>query len=256
MRIRISVLVFGALILALLGGVSASAATPPSQEEILGPARLYLPLVNRFYDPLLYDNFNDPAYEGAWNPALWTWAAWNEPWVHMEQRNGALVLWNTTPSGAGGGQLLTKAVSPRVPGQSWMVEARLKMSSDRTGGYSSVQLKAHTEIAARGWTANCTLGGSANSAWARLSCGLARDQYVTADLQVPYDKWHTVRIEIAPDTAELRFYVNGNLLGSHMPTDAVLLKDITQMEPNIQLWNGAADATSTRFVDDVRVQPR
>ena len=32
---------------------------------------LYLPVLTRNYDPLMYDNFDDPTWDGAWNPAKW-----------------------------------------------------------------------------------------------------------------------------------------------------------------------------------------
>jgi len=40
-----------------------------------------------------------------------------------------------------------------------------------------------------------------------------------------------------------------------VPEDAEGLKSITEMRPNIQLWNGNANATSTRYVDWVRITP-
>ena len=37
---------------------------------------LYLPVLTRNYDPLMYDNFDDPTWDGAWNPAKWS-QSWN-----------------------------------------------------------------------------------------------------------------------------------------------------------------------------------
>lgn len=244
-----------AVLTALLPAAPAMAQPLPPQ-QLTAPSRLYLPLVNKFYDPALYDNFDNPAYEGAWNPSLWTWADWNPEWVKMQQQNGALVLWNTTPAELGGGQLLVKTPAQRQRAQPWFVEARLKISSDRQGGLSTVQLKAHTDLTGKSWTAYCLLGGSTATVTARFSCGILSGEYSTVEVQVRYDRWQTAKIEILPGTAELRFYLNDTLVGTRIPRDAAALKNVTELVPNVQLWNGAPDATSTRYVDDVRIAPR
>jgi hypothetical protein len=223
---------------------------------------IYLPVVMKNYDPYLYDDFDDPAYDGAWNPDLWLWYTDGDySWAKMQQLNGALVVWNTTPSTAGGTQLRMRRPPSRSPQRLWFLEARMKISSDRSGGYSSVQLKGATTINGHGWTAACGLGGTPNSVQASFDCGLMVQgenlvfEYRTTVAAVPYDAWHVARIEIIPDTSELRFYLNDTLLGTHVPDDAEGLKQITTMRPNIQLWNGNANATSTRYVDDVRITP-
>jgi len=222
---------------------------------------MYLPVVMKNYNPYLYDDFNDPAYDGAWNPDLWSWATYSDSWARMQQQNGALVVWNITPSSAGGAQLLMRRPPLRSPQRLWFLEARMRMSSDRTGD-SSVQLKGYTTVNGHGWTTVCSLSGTPNFAQAWFDCGLMVYQgenlvfeYKTTVAAIPYDAWHVARIEIIPDTSELRFYLNDTLLGTHVPDDAEGLKQITEMRPNIHLWNGNANATSTRYVDDVRITP-
>jgi hypothetical protein len=80
-------------------------------------------------------------------------------------------------------------------------------------------------------------------------------EYHTPSLPASYDVWHTARIEVVPGTAELHFYLNGNLIGSHLPNDAGALKDATDMSVTLDVWNGDTNATSTRYVDDVRITP-
>jgi hypothetical protein len=80
-------------------------------------------------------------------------------------------------------------------------------------------------------------------------------EYTTADVPISYNTWHTARIEIVPTTAELRFYLNGALIGNHTPSDAVALAAVTDLSASLDLWNGDANATSTRYVDDVRITP-
>ena len=101
------------------------------------------------------------------------------------------------------------------------------MSSNRTGGHSSVQVKGHTWVNGHSWTTLCSLGGNQGSSEAYYECAIIVPQgsdwvteYRTPSLPAAYDVWHTARIEIVPGTAELRFYLNGNLIGSYLPNDA------------------------------------
>ena len=52
-------------------GTDTSTITKPGY--IVAKYFTYLPLVMRNYDPLLYDDFNDPTWDGSYNPAKWTW---------------------------------------------------------------------------------------------------------------------------------------------------------------------------------------
>lgn len=225
--------------------------------------RNYLPLTSKNYDPLsdIYDSFDNPAFNGVWNPLLWSWAGENP--FHAAQQNGALVLWNGAPSPPGGGaQLQTRQRLLRSPQQTWYIAGRMKISDDRLGGHSSVQLKVHAFVNNHGWTALCGLNGSQGNQNADFSCGILvpegtgwRMEYQTASVSVPYNTWHVARIEIVPTTAQLRFYLNGAMIGSHVPSDAAALAVATSLSASLDLWNGDANAASTRYVDDVRMTP-
>jgi hypothetical protein len=51
-------------------GVESDTLTRPAYVNV--GYRVYLPTVTRKYDPFLYDDFNNPAYDGSYNYALWS----------------------------------------------------------------------------------------------------------------------------------------------------------------------------------------
>ena len=69
-----------------------------------------------------------------------------------------------------------------------------------------------------------------------------------------YDAWNTVRIEANPTTAEIRFYLNGSLVGNHVPNDAAALLTAANCRARFQLTNDP-NSTATRYVDDVWITP-
>lgn len=237
-------------------GVDTNSTTKPAYVDTR--FTLYLPMVMKLTD--VYDDFNDPAWDGSWNPAKWGFGG--ADWTNIHQQSGVLVVQNSTPSEVGGGEIQAARDVPRSPSRTWALDVRVKMSSDRNGGWTSIQPKVHRPVNGHGWTALCSLGGAQGLQFALFDCGILVGQgndwtheYHTAQTPVAYDTWHAARIEIAPGTAEVRFYLDGQLVGRHTPNDADALKAATDVQPAIALWNGAANATATRFADDVRITP-
>jgi PKD repeat protein len=66
--------------------------------------RIFLPLVLRAYNPLiaLYDDFNNPAFDGFYNPLKWRFWG-DENYFSARQQGGVLVITNTpsTPANVG-----------------------------------------------------------------------------------------------------------------------------------------------------------
>jgi oligopeptide transport system substrate-binding protein len=223
--------------------------------------KVYLPLMLKNHDPLLYDNFDDPSWDGAYDPARWQF--WGDNKIQFRQQGGALVLTNTSSANPSGASLIASRPIYRLWPKVKELQARLKMSSDRTGGWSPVQLSLYAgDINGHAWYANCTLGGSSFSAQASARCAIFTrqgatypEEYGTATIPVDLDIWHTFRIETDPNSAAIRFLLNGTLIGAHTPTDAVALIAANNMEVAITVWGDAPNATATRYVDDVRIIP-
>ena len=224
--------------------------------------RTLLPLTQRGYAPTIYDRFDNPAYDSRFNPLLWSRSSADTS-VQFRQQSGALVVTNTPSANPSSENLGMKR--PRF--QRWQqvqqLQARLKISSDRSGGWSPIQLSTWTEeVNGHAWFASCTLSGSATSSRASFSCSIFiregssyPNEYLTPGVSVDYNSWHTVRIETDPTTATVRFFLDNTLLGSHTPNDAAALVVNDQMQVEITVWGAEPNSSATRYMDDIRIAP-
>lgn len=224
--------------------------------------RTFLPISVKGYDPTIYDSFDNPACDGVFNPLLWSPSSPNTS-VQFRQQAGALKVTNTPSANPSGESLIINRPLFRSWQHLQQIEARLKVSSDRSGGWSPVQLTSWTEDAnGHAWFASCTLTGSTNSSRASFYCTIFirqgnsyPNEYSTPGMSVDYDSWHTARIETNPNTANVRFYLDNTLIGSHTPSDAAALLSNNQMQMGITVWGGDPNSSATRYVDDVRITP-
>ena len=234
-------------------GTETSTITRPAY--IVAKYFTYLPVVMKNYDPLLYDDFNDPTWDGVWNPALWH--AWDTTGFDVRQENGAMVFSNPSP--------IEKTTTLDLQfwgehslGQLRLFQARLKISSDRSGGGSAVWIHFGGKAAGYDdWYTECGLEGRPGDT-AYAHCQVAQSQgqeYQTPDLLVNYDTWYTLRIETDPATANMRFFLDNTLLGSHTPKNAAALLNANTLSPRLAALNFDQGGKCTRYVDDVRVTP-
>jgi PKD repeat protein len=234
-------------------GVDTSTVTKPAY--IVAKYFTYLPLVMKNYDPLLYDDFDDPAWNGAWNPAKWH--AWDATRFDVRQENGAMVFSNPSP--------IEKTTTLDLQrwgehslGQLRLFQARLKISSDRSGGGSAVWIHFGGKAAGYDdWYTECGLEGRPGDT-AYAHCQIAQSQgqeYQTPDILVNYDTWYTLRIETDPTTANMRFYLDNTLLGRRTPKDAAALLSANTLSPRLAALNVDQGGQCTRYVDDVRITP-
>jgi serine/threonine protein kinase len=246
---------------ALIGSVT------PADAPTLGQARFYRTLdsyreagstattyaddVRLSGDSALYDDFENPAFEGQLNTELW------EPWETIDncqaaQEEGVLRFSCTRPDGSGLNALRYQGAAF---GQVSFVEARLNLDSEMQAERGAVTLLLASSLA--NW-AECSLYNGAEQGQAQLSCGVASDrsgtfteEYNVAAPATTYDTWHTVRIEINPDSGEFAFFVDGQRIGAHVPAQAEALKT-AQFDAELQVYleNGSL---VTGYFDDVRI---
>lgn len=75
-------------------------------------------------------------------------------------------------------------------------------------------------------------------------------EYQTSVFNGNYDEWYTARIKIDIESVELSFYLNGKLIGSHIPIDAKELRQAS-FSPSIGSWVNS-DEQFLGYFDDVR----
>ena len=109
------------------------------------------------------------------------------------------------------------------------------------------------------WFADCSIqGGQKVATQAAFGCsiftyvnGQYKGEYGTETYAVNYDEWHIAKIELVQSTLEFRFYLDGNLIGQHVPVDA------NELNGKV-LGFGLGITTDTQIIgyfDDVVVQP-
>jgi hypothetical protein len=221
---------------------------------------LYLPLVAKSYDPFLYDDFEDIAYDDAYNPALWDLAG--HAGYDARQKAGNLVFDSGTAPAHTGADLYLIQPRQRSLREVGAFEAKLKFGSGHGGDYASVKIQVSADLGAgQGWWTQCALAAG-DSVAPVVSCDVSTydgagriTEYRTPVMPASFDTWYTVRIEADPDTAQLGFYLDDELLGTHVPEDAAALLNATNLVPRVGVWNGAAGTSATRYLDWVRIPP-
>ncbi|WP_448539589.1 PKD domain-containing protein [Roseiflexus sp.] len=223
--------------------------------------RLFLPVVQRNYNPLMaiYDDFDNTAFDGFYNPLKWRFWG-NENYFTARQQGGVLVITNTPSTPADVGLDLPLAVPlERTLRQVQRFQARMKLGSGTSGTGAKIQIMH--DVNGSGWWAQCSLNayGSAPD----FGCDIVNytpgnypaEYWVSWPGPLSFDTWYTARIEIDPNTARVCFYLDNNLLGCHVPSNAGDLKTYNDFVPRIGSWNGRAGATGVRYFDDVYITP-
>ncbi|MBE2222172.1 MAG: discoidin domain-containing protein [Anaerolineae bacterium] len=191
----------------------------------------------------LYDDFNNPAYDGTFDPTRWTITNGCETAV---QNDGVMVFQSTCDLMVG----LTSVTFDQLE----LFEARVKVDSDHTGGAATQEIIFSTNDVPDGpWWAFC--GIIADSEGVKQFFNVANVGLDLFDLHqtlpAEYDRWYTVRLEVDKNTTTFSCYVDDQLLGSVVPRDATLLQ-----EANFERLLEAArtpGAFATTYADDVRV---
>jgi len=221
---------------------------------------VHLPLGARQFNPGLYDDFEDIAYDGGYSPALWRQAGHSA--FEMVQQGGRLVITNSAMLANNGGSLELLRPYRRTLDQCQEFEAALMLGSDLTGGWTSVQISTQTpDVGGHGWYTLCYLGASVDNK-PSLTCEIRTwvgsehsTEYYTGKWDLEFDTWYRARIEMDPATARVSFYMDDVLLDSHVPTDAAALLTVDDLLPYIGVWIGDEDVFATRSVDDVWITP-
>ena len=192
----------------------------------------YLPLVMKNYDPLLYDDFNDVTWDGAWNPAKWH--AWDTTGFNVRQENGAMVFSEPITYRAKPRPLDLQRWGEHSLGQLHLFEARLKISSDRSGGGSAVWIHFGGKVVGYDdWYTECGLEGQTGGHRIRsLSDRSESRRNGTMSIETP-----DIRSTMTPGircvskpilrllTCDSSWIIT--LLGSHTPKDAAALRQRT-----------------------------
>ncbi|HNE05438.1 MAG TPA: hypothetical protein PLT08_13010 [Anaerolineales bacterium] len=195
-------------------------------------------------DTVLYDDFNDNAYDGKYNLEKWI-IDMNGGKIY--QQDGALVA--QVDSSLGDGISLSAVDYQNIKIETPMFfEAKL-MIKEPINGHVFLYLGSSSSS---GIFSDCTLGYG--DVIALLDCGYVVNgvtEYRQDDELVNFTTWHTVRIEVEPQTMTLTYYLDGQKIHSFIPSNSAYLKSGNF---TLQIGIVSDDKKSwTGFIDDVSI---
>jgi hypothetical protein len=200
-------------------------------------------------DPTLYDDFNDPAFDGSFNRGQWS--SFGESNVgQIIQEDGSLTMSRGGKSESGVG--LVALEYRRKPIQTpTFYEARFMVDKPQDGHVYSF---LGSNLPSEDYT-DCTLGYGDERA--KIECGYFHNEetmFWTEARFVDFGTWHTVRIEIDPEPMAFTYYIDGQDAGAYVPPNTEELKQEAEFQFDIGVW-GASTEEVTAYIDEVRVGP-
>lgn len=229
---------------------------------------LYLPTVTKNYDPPLYDSFENHAYDGAFDPSLWEVSPSPEPgnaWNFNPQQAGGVLTFANPNGNYEYGDLKLKRPGERSLKELAVLQAKFRQDSSCTANQhalASIRYAAKDVAGWDAWVVECSVCNACFTGPSGVFCavtvwkdrGSKREYNTGAILPVDLTAWQTLRIESDPNTAALKFYLNGTVIGSYNPPQAQAILTVKTFQPYINIWN-TDGARCTHYVDDVRITP-
>ncbi|MDH4135700.1 MAG: protein kinase, partial [Anaerolineae bacterium] len=247
--------VVGAVVLLIAaGGVFlATRGEKPSPTPEATAALVATPIPEMGADLWVYDDFNNPAHESSYDKSLWELRAAQG---QVAQQDGTMVFTHQGKPNEGATLAASKYLEFSLDRPTFF-EARLMLSPDANAG--NVQLHLHTELAPNEiWYAECNIDHWEGKV--HVGCfdevirhGQVESTQGSESMPVQPGSWHTVRMEVDPATMIFGYFVDGQFVGSHTPSDADRLRQ-AKFTLSIGIYTPSAD-TLTGYVDDMRVGP-
>lgn len=199
---------------------------------------------------LLLDGFDKSNYDGKFNTTLWGCFGCDKFGVVTATQGNGLFRLDATNKGNfenHSGGLVSQ--TSWLPNEIGYLEAKMKLLSTDNGG---VNILLRVPLEGKEWAATCWIQRFSETQ-AEYACDVftyINQQYVgeykTESFPVKYDEWHTAKIELTPNTFKLHFYLDGELIGEHTPSDVNVLKT-KHLSASFGVYT---DTKITAFIDD------
>ncbi len=229
--------------------LSPSTTQPPTATKTPRPTNTPRPLpaatATIDADPSVYDNFNNPSFDGSLNSNQWQY--WDDTYPQLfSQQNGLLEL-----IGEEEAALIAQHHTSLLISAPTYYEADIMLNKAQDG---AVSIKLHGDLPNNNyWTTQCGIYTSADRETALAFCdyGFKDDggaNYI--DFQsVALDSWNTVRIEFNPTEQTVIYFIDGTYLGS------IPLPEIKTARFSLIIGNYAASGSTIGYIDEVRYGP-
>ena len=185
---------------------------------ILPTATIPIPTATIDADPSVYDNFDNPEYENAFNSGRWKIDV-NDSNGEIFQNEGTLVFIQTSKD-----EMLTEGyqvMSARsIKGNIMVLETKFKLEKTSVKGYITIALEGDNSdlriqlahFATANPSAFCHYDG-----YILAKSGYVHDSFGTTSIS--FDRWYTMKVEIDPTKKIARCFLDGQNTGYHQFLD-------------------------------------
>ncbi len=223
--------------IAIVGGIGLIA--------VLVAGALWIP--GLMAPPSVYDNFQDPAYDGSYNKSQWST---HSSTANVSQQNGVVAL---TADTAGEVTDLYARKYVITLQSSMFFEADLKLDSNRNGGAVLMGPCCADPV-----DTNCGLY-PLDSMHQRADCWINKKSsrfatFPQEGLMVTPGSWHTFRIEFDRAGKTLTLFIDGQKVGSDAVSDVDLQGERSTFMLRVHKWDESPTAV-TGYFDNVRIGP-
>lgn len=199
----------------------------------------------------LIDNFDNPSYDGIFNPNVWK--SFNGENAKIYQSDGKLIIWveQKTPGGAG---LTPSTYSQLILTTPISIEAKMMVEQPQDGHafilIGSDNIDEYSD---------CVFGWQAINI-AQLGCNYMvntgkRNGYSTNKTMVDYGTWHILRLEIRPESMEYKYFIDENEIDTYTPPNE---DELRKSNFSIQIGCGNNISPSEPYLcyfDYVKINP-
>lgn len=197
-----------------------------------------------------YDNFDGEDIDRTlWLPRL-------DEQCRVSQQDNVLVFQNETPGPEGiGCFFIVNQERPIAFADLGSFQSKIKIASNREGnGYINQGLEFSTENSPKGfWAVFCGLNAS-SSGDAHLEFSVRSadsNREIFQEFPASFDQWYDAKLELDPNTMEIRCLIDGRSIGSIVSKDTSELKD-SLFDRYLNMWR-SQNTIATSYADDVKI---
>jgi hypothetical protein len=202
-----------------------------------------------------FDDFNDVSYDGSYNQNLWEM---RDTCDNVSQESG-MFLFNNKYKGDTNCVFVAKSHGNtffNIEGLSWF-EADVFLADDFGYGTATQQITYLTnDIPGNIYWVTCGIiidAMNVSTFFDIRDYGQRKESEYHIELPAEVNRWYDIRIEIDSDTMKMSCLVDNEILGSHIPIDAELLR-VAKFERNFSAARFPY-TLGTTAMDNVRISP-
>lgn len=201
----------------------------------------------------LYDDFNASSL----NTTLWGPSDNISSGMSYELTGGELVLASESALRGGGFDMVLSRVAGPIS-EPISLAALMKIDSKSHGSWGFSKIQLMTTLEGNSWWTQCVLGGNIGGRQPTFGCDVAQwidnkvaTEFVTQPaVNIAFDQWYLVRIEVNPRKMSFNYYLDGTLVDSYAPKNSSKLTN-ARFTPRVGIWVREGVSLISYF-DDVR----